>query len=199
MAVSLQRLRAVRQPRCRRRGPLRPAAARRRTRRARRPAGPASRACWAWPADEALRYADDQGQRRTLRQPRGDELRLSGLLLAGDTRAEAWLRVLLQDDLPVAAYGQLLLRPGATPPAGGHARQAVCACWGVTDRPSKTRWPLRRQRGGAPGPIAGGAEMWHELWHVCRSSSAWSGWSGPPAPERRPESSNADFAPRLGI
>ena len=44
----------------------------------------------------------------------GAETRLEGFLLAGDTRAEAWIKTLLQDELPAQAYGRLLLAPGAT-------------------------------------------------------------------------------------
>ena len=76
---------------------------------------------------DALRYADrKKGQRRAMRLVRhGAETRLEGFVLAGDTSAEAWIKTLLQDELPAQAYGRLLLVPGATA-AGGRAvaRQA---------------------------------------------------------------------------
>ncbi len=51
--------------------------------------------------------------------------RLDGFVLAGDTSAEAWIKTLLQDELPAQAYGRLLLLPGAKAPvAVAAARQA---------------------------------------------------------------------------
>jgi assimilatory nitrate reductase catalytic subunit len=38
---------------------------------------------------------------------------LAGFVLAGDTSAQAWIKTLLQDELPAQAYGRLLLLPGA--------------------------------------------------------------------------------------
>lgn len=84
---------------------------------------------------DTLRYADARrGQRRAVRLARdGADARLEGFLLGGDTRAEAWIKALLQDRLPAQAYGRQLLRPGATAPAGVAARgKVVCSCFGVT-------------------------------------------------------------------
>ncbi|MEO5738402.1 MAG: molybdopterin-dependent oxidoreductase [Variovorax sp.] len=87
---------------------------------------------------ETLRYADARhGQRRAARLVRtggeGREAHLEGFLLGGDTRAEAWIKALLQDQLPAQAYGGQLLRPGATAPVGIAARgKVVCSCFGVT-------------------------------------------------------------------
>jgi assimilatory nitrate reductase catalytic subunit len=90
-----------------------------------------------------LRYADRQrGQRRALLlrrdadQPAGPAT-LQAVLLGGDTRAESWLRALLQQELPVQAYGRLLLMPGAQAPAAldaarPRARQ-VCTCFNVSE------------------------------------------------------------------
>ena len=91
------------------------------------------------PGPATLRYADARhGQRRTMRLLRpgqnGEEARLEGFLLAGDTRAEAWIKALLQDQLPAQAFGRQLLRPGATAPASVEARgKTVCSCFGVTE------------------------------------------------------------------
>lgn len=86
--------------------------------------------------EHALHYVDVQrGQRRTVRvEPHGDNTRVTGLLLGGDTRAEVWLKTLLQEDLPAQAYGHLLLRPGAEAPVAVVSQgRIVCSCLGVTD------------------------------------------------------------------
>ena len=85
---------------------------------------------------DALRYADKRlGQHRAARLVRvGEVTRLDGFMLAGDTRAEAWLKPLLQDELPADAYGRRLLMPGAKPPVAIEAKgRQVCTCFNVTD------------------------------------------------------------------
>ncbi len=85
---------------------------------------------------EVLRYQDKRaGQRRTMRLTQRDGARhLEAFVLAGDTRAESWVRTLLQEDLPADAYGRLLLAPGAQPPAALKARgKQVCACFNVAE------------------------------------------------------------------
>ena len=89
---------------------------------------------------EALRYGDPKkGQHRTMKLVRaGDDAHLDGFLLAGDTRAEAWIKTLLQDQLPAQAYGRLLLAPGAKAPiaitdAAKKRGKQVCTCFNVTD------------------------------------------------------------------
>jgi assimilatory nitrate reductase catalytic subunit len=85
---------------------------------------------------DALRYADKRlGQHRAARLVRvGEVTRLDGFLLAGDTRAEAWLKPLLQDELPANAYGRRLLMPGAQPPVAIEAKgRQICTCFNVTD------------------------------------------------------------------
>jgi len=86
--------------------------------------------------NDTLRYADaKKGQHRTARLVRhGGQVALDGFLLAGDTSAEAWIKSLLQDELPAQAYGRLLLLPGAKAPAAVQARgKPVCTCWSVSD------------------------------------------------------------------
>ena len=64
----------------------------------------------------------------------GADTRLDGFLLAGDTRAEAWIKVLLQDELPAQAYGRTLLVPGAKAPVALAARgRQVCSCFDVSE------------------------------------------------------------------
>jgi assimilatory nitrate reductase catalytic subunit len=85
---------------------------------------------------DALRYADrKKGQRRAMRLVRhGAEARLDGFVLAGDTSAEAWIKTLLQDELPAQAYGRLLLVPGAKAPMAVQSRgKQICTCFNVTD------------------------------------------------------------------
>ncbi len=81
-----------------------------------------------------LRYADrKRGQRRAaLLQGAGEQTTLQAVLLAGDTRAEAWIRSLLQQELPAQSYGRLLLLPGAQAPVAIPARsRQVCTCFNV--------------------------------------------------------------------
>ncbi|MCW5653529.1 nitrate reductase [Hydrogenophaga sp.] len=85
---------------------------------------------------DALRYADQQrGQRRTVRRVQeGGHTRLEGVLLAGDTQAEAWIRPVLQEELPAETYGRSLLMPGARAPVNvGPRARTVCTCFQVTD------------------------------------------------------------------
>jgi len=85
---------------------------------------------------DALRYADKRlGQHRAARLVRvGEVTQLDGFMLAGDTRAEAWLKPLLQDELPADAYGRRLLMPGARPPVAIEAKgRQICTCFNVTD------------------------------------------------------------------
>ena len=88
-------------------------------------------------AGARLHYADARrGQRRTVRlvgQRR--TTRLEGFLLAGDIAAEAWIRPLLQEQLPAAAYGRSLLVAGrdAPVPTAPRGRQ-VCSCFDVSER-----------------------------------------------------------------
>ncbi|WP_431275737.1 molybdopterin-dependent oxidoreductase [Variovorax ureilyticus] len=85
---------------------------------------------------DTLRYADARrGQRRAVRLVRGGaDAYLEGFLLGGDTRAEAWIKALLQDRLPAQSYGRQLLRPGAAAPGNVASRgKIICSCFGVTE------------------------------------------------------------------
>ncbi len=86
-------------------------------------------------AADTLRYADRRrGQRRAMRLHRlGNEARLEAFVLAGDTSAQAWVKTLLQEELPAQAYGRLLLVPGAKAPVAVQSRgKQVCTCFNVT-------------------------------------------------------------------
>ncbi|WP_326541038.1 nitrate reductase [Pseudorhodoferax sp.] len=87
---------------------------------------------------DTLRYDDaGRGQHRRVRLQRhadkaNPSAHVSALLLAGDTRAEGWLRTLLQDQLPAQDLGRRLLSFAAEAPAGVAARgRTVCNCLGV--------------------------------------------------------------------
>ena len=104
-------------------------------------------------SQHAMRYQDRRkGQRRVVlmappaqeggtegspgggkHSPPTGSLNLQAFLLAGDTSAEAWIKALLQDELPAQAFGRLLLLPGAKAPAAVQARSPqVCACFNVS-------------------------------------------------------------------
>ena len=84
---------------------------------------------------DALRYEDRrQGQRRAMGLVRqGDDTRLQAFVLAGDIRAEAWIKALLQQRLPAQAYGRLLLSPRAQAPVAlAPCGRQVCTCFNVS-------------------------------------------------------------------
>ena len=84
---------------------------------------------------DVLHYADKKrGQRRTAKLSRiADHAELTGFLLAGDTSAEAWIKTVLEGELPAQTYGRLLLSPGAKAPVAVAARgKLVCTCLNVT-------------------------------------------------------------------
>ena len=102
---------------------------------------------------DVLRYADrKKGQRRVVRLVRRkDDTLLEGFLLAGDTRAEAWIKTVLQEQLDARAYGRLLLLPGAKAPVAVRARgKAVCSCFNVAEADIHAQ--LAQQ---GPGPAGG--------------------------------------------
>jgi assimilatory nitrate reductase catalytic subunit len=105
---------------------------------------------------EVLRYADrKKGQRRTMRLVRkAEDVELAGFVLAGDTSAQAWIKTLLQDELPAQAYGRLLLLPGATPPVAVQSRgQLVCTCLNVSDMAIDGHLALLAAGGGGAGHL----------------------------------------------
>jgi assimilatory nitrate reductase catalytic subunit len=84
---------------------------------------------------EVLRYADRRhGHWRSMRlRVMSGEQRLEGFLLAGDTSSGAWIRELLERQVPAQSYGRLLLKPGAAAPAALAARSPqVCSCFNVS-------------------------------------------------------------------
>jgi assimilatory nitrate reductase catalytic subunit len=98
---------------------------------------------------DTLSYADARrGQRRSVRlSRRGTEQQLEAFLLAGDTRAEAWIAPLLQQSLPAQDYGRFLLAPGATPPGPAPHRSAqVCSCFDISES------AIQQALAACPGP-----------------------------------------------
>ena len=85
---------------------------------------------------DALRYEDRaRGQRRSAALQRdGADQQLQAVLLAGDTRAAAWILPLLQQRLPAQGHGRWLLSTSAEPPvAQAAAGRQVCACFDVAE------------------------------------------------------------------
>ena len=83
-----------------------------------------------------LRYVDARPVHlRSLRltpTPDGLDSHLGAMVLAGDTRAEGWLRELLQTSQPVRTLGRRLLMSGLEPPIPlATTGQVVCSCLGV--------------------------------------------------------------------
>ena len=103
--------------------------------------------------NDTMRYQDrKKGQRRVMRMARHaampqvpemsnatemgvkESIQLDAFMLAGDTSAEAWIKTLLQDELPAQAYGRLLLAPGAKAPLAVQSKgKQICSCFNVTD------------------------------------------------------------------
>jgi assimilatory nitrate reductase catalytic subunit len=91
--------------------------------------------CFGLEGPQALHYVDARrGQRRSMRlEGSGDGQKLEAFLLAGDTRAEAWIAPLLQQQLPAQAYGRSLLAAGPVPPGPAPQRdRQVCSCFDVS-------------------------------------------------------------------
>ncbi len=83
-----------------------------------------------------LRYADARrGQRRAIGlETDGADTRLQAVVLAGDSRAEAWILDLLQQRMPAQSFGRQLLRPdGQAPVALQPAGRQVCTCLNVAE------------------------------------------------------------------
>ena len=85
---------------------------------------------------EVLRYADHRRhQHRAMRLQRdGQQATLQAFALAGDISAEAWVKALLQQQLPAQAFGRQLLSPRATAPVNVAPRGAqICTCLNVSE------------------------------------------------------------------
>jgi assimilatory nitrate reductase catalytic subunit len=85
---------------------------------------------------DTLRYADRRlDQRRSAHLVReGETSQLNAVLLAGDTRAEPWIKALLQGEMPAQDYGSRLLMGGAQAPlALPAASPQVCTCFNVNE------------------------------------------------------------------
>jgi assimilatory nitrate reductase catalytic subunit len=112
--------------------------------------------CFDLENGDTLSYADPRrGQRRSVRLVgQGDAQRLEAVLLAGDTRAEAWIAPLLLQSLPTRPYGRYLLAPGARPPVPAPVRsEQVCSCFDVSA--DAIRAALQGQTGSPTERLAG--------------------------------------------
>ncbi|WP_290869774.1 nitrate reductase [Aquabacterium sp.] len=86
--------------------------------------------------DQLMRLDDPARQHHRVFRLRAAEggQRIAAFLMAGDVRAQAWVRPLLQENQPVEALGSLLLYPGAQAPGKVVARgKQVCTCFNVTE------------------------------------------------------------------
>ena len=88
----------------------------------------------------SLRYVDaKRSQLRSMRLQHNEanlskETQLNAFLIAGDTSAETWLKVLLQTQASTQAYGRRLLMTGSKPPVAlADTGTTVCSCVGVKD------------------------------------------------------------------
>jgi assimilatory nitrate reductase catalytic subunit len=105
---------------------------------------------------DALRYADPKkGQHRTARLVRlGEQVELTGFVLAGDTSAEAWIKTLLLEELPAQAYGRQLLLPGAKAPMAVQSRgKPICTCFNVTDAAIADQLALIHEEAGGAADL----------------------------------------------
>jgi len=132
---------------------------------------------------DTLRYADKKrGQRRAARLARqGDNTTLEGIVLAGDTSAEGWLKTLLQEELPAQTYGRLLLVPGAKAPVAAVQSRGkpVCTCFNVTDAAITAQ--LAHCHGTDDDRLAqlkGQLRCGPTAARVCPNSNAWCGPRG---------------------
>ena len=85
---------------------------------------------------EVLRYDDHRRhQHRAMRLQRdGKQATLQAFALAGDISAEAWVKALLQQQLPAQDFGRQLLSPRATAPVNlAPQGQQVCTCLNVSE------------------------------------------------------------------
>lgn len=92
--------------------------------------------CLGLQADQALHYQDARrGQRRAVRLDRqGSVTLVQAFLLAGDTQSQAWLKTLLEDELPAQDYGRALLQGGARAPLALAPRsRQICTCLNVNE------------------------------------------------------------------
>ncbi len=84
-------------------------------------------------ASHLLRY--DDARRGHARRVLVQDGVLRAVALRGDWSAETWLREYLENAVPVAQLGRLLLKPGKAAPSGFESRgRVVCNCWNVGER-----------------------------------------------------------------
>ena len=142
-----------------------------------------------------LRYADrKKGQRRTMRLVRSEgDAQLAGFVLAGDTSAQAWIKTLLQDELPAHTYGRLLLLPGAKPPVAVQSRgKPVCSCFNVSDIAIDEHLSLLAAGGGGAGHLGTDEERLASLQSTLQCGTNCG--SCVPELKRRVRSSRSDAA-----
>jgi assimilatory nitrate reductase catalytic subunit len=79
-----------------------------------------------------LRY--DDARRGNSRHILVNDGKLTAVSLAGDISAEHWLKEYLENEMPVAALGRMLLMPSSSAPKGFKPRgKVVCNCFNVAE------------------------------------------------------------------
>ena len=66
--------------------------------------------------------------------PSATTTRVASAVRSADTRAESWIKTLLQDELPAQSYGRALLAGSPTAPVPVQDKgPQVCTCFNVTE------------------------------------------------------------------
>lgn len=83
------------------------------------------------PEAACLNYRD--GARHVAKRAIIEDGRLTGILLAGEEAASAWLRAALRDGVPIDELRRWIFAPRATPPVAAAApRRVICNCFDVS-------------------------------------------------------------------
>ncbi len=83
------------------------------------------------PEGACLNYRD--GARNITKRAIVEDGRLTGILLAGEEAAGAWLRAALRDGIPIDELRRWIFAPRATPPVASAApRRVICNCFDVS-------------------------------------------------------------------
>ena len=99
---------------------------------------------------QVLRY--DDTKRGNARHILVQDGKLEAVALAGDIAAEHWLKQTLDEQLPVAPYGRLLLSSSSSAPQGFKARgRVVCSCLNVAQSEISA---LLQEVGAGPDALA---------------------------------------------
>ncbi len=83
------------------------------------------------PEGACLNYRD--GARNITKRAIVEDGRMTGILLAGEEAAGAWLRAALRDGIPIDELRRWIFAPRSTPPVAAAApRRVICNCFDVS-------------------------------------------------------------------